>query len=242
MRIVPTLRTFGGHTILLEWPSRIDEAIHHEVLRHSNYIRVIFQKWLIDVVPTYHSIALYVNPKLEIKEFVAVLRTGLKAVSEEKKPQRHLISLPVCYDEDFGLDLLEMSVMKNLSVEEIIRRHTTPTYTVYFVGFLPGFPYLGGLDPSLEIERKETPRPFIDKGSVGIGGSQTGIYPAASPGGWHIIGRTPLDLFDPTATPPAFITPGDKLKFEKISKDEYELIQVEQESGTFRWRKEVMDD
>ena len=226
----------------MEWPAGIDLQTHKEVLHVADRIRLGFANYLTDVVPTYHSIGIFVRPSVDLTEFVQKLKGELELVSEEEKSPRHLISLPVCYDPEFGWDLQEMAEAKGMSVDKIIELHTAPIYTVYFIGFLPGFPYLGGLDPKLSMDRKSRPRTVIDKGSVGIGGSQTGIYPRISPGGWNIIGRTPLDLFDPLAESPTMINAGDLLKFEAITRDEYELILVELQSGTFEWRKEAIDD
>lgn len=236
------MRAFGEHTILLEWPARIDEETHRNVLRYMNQIGRDYKDWLVDVVPAYHSVALFVDPSKNINDFLVELRSGLTDISEEKKRSHHLISIPVCYDAQFGWDLQELARSKDLSISEIIRLHTAPVYKVYFMGFLPGFPYLGGLDPKLTMQRKSQPRQIVEKGSVGIGGAQTGIYPCQSPGGWHIIGRTPLELFDPEAATPTVINVGDSLKFEAVTMDEYELIKVEMESGTFSWRKEVLND
>jgi len=239
---IPTFRLFGEHTLLLEWPLKIDMEIHEAVLSYSNHIRGKYEEWLVDVVPTYCSIALFLKPSVGLSEVVARIKNDLADVSEEKKSPRHLISLPVCYDENFGLDLLKMAEAKNLDIQHLIKLHTAPIYTVYFIGFLPGFPYMGGLNPLLAMDRKRKPRPSIPKGSVAIGGSQTGIYPRESPGGWNIIGRTPLDLFDPEARIPTMIKAGDRIRFEAVTLEEYELIGVELEAGTFVWRKEEIHD
>ena len=242
MKAIPTFLRFGEYGILLEWPTGIDLQTHKEVLRCASHIRAKFRIEVADVVPAYHSVGIFVRSAVNLTEFVERLRDELEFNSEEEKTTQHLISLPVCYDTEFGQDLQEMADSKELSVEKIIELHTAPIYTVYFIGFLPGFPYLGGLDHRLSMDRKAKPRPLIEKGSVGIGGSQTGIYPRSSPGGWNIIGKTPLNLFDPQAVVPTMINAGDLLKFDAITRDEYELILVELQSRTFEWRKEVVDD
>lgn len=242
MTSFPTFQVFGERSVLLEWSSGIDLQTHKEVLTYSHHLGAKYSAYLEDVVPTYHSVALFIRPSVNIREFISRLRIEVEHVSEEKKVTKHLISLPVCYDEEFGLDIREMARSKNLTIDQLIALHTAPTYQVYFIGFLPGFPYLGGLDPILSMNRKPRPRAVIEKGSVGIGGSQTGIYPQSSPGGWNIIGRTPLELFEPLAKIPTRINAGDRLKFEAITRDEYELIRVELKTGTFKWRKEEIND
>ena len=120
------------------------------------------------------------------------------------------VEIPVSYD---GEDLPEVASLTGLDAEEVVRRHTAPEYTVAFLGFSPGFPYLVGLDPALEVPRRDTPRTSIPAGSVGLAGGQTGIYPTASPGGWQLIGRTDVTLFDPERDPPALLAPGSRLRF-----------------------------
>lgn len=132
-----------------------------------------------------------------------------------------LIEIPVCYDAEYAMDMEYVMEYTGLSKDEIIDLHTKQVYYVYFIGFLPGFPYLGGLDKRLHTPRKDVPRLRIPAGSVGIGGSQTGIYPLNSPGGWQIIGRTPLKIFDPTREAPFLISSGECIKFIDISKEDY---------------------
>lgn len=129
--------------------------------------------------------------------------------------------IPVCYDEDFGTDLAHIRTTKNLSTHEIVSLHTSRIYRIYMLGFLPGFAYLGETDPALTMPRKETPEQ-VKAGSVGIVSNQTGIYPLDSPGGWHIIGRTPVRLFDPGAKVPVALAAGGHLQFYEISRAEYE--------------------
>jgi len=135
------------------------------------------------------------------------------------------------------LDLKLISREKNLSLDQIIRLHTQPIYTVYFIGFLPGFLYLGGLDKKLQISRKIHPRMEVQKGAVGIGENQTGIYPKSSPGGWQIIGNSPVPLFDKNRLPPCEISAGDKVKFYQVSKSEFLKISEEIKEGKFQFKK-----
>jgi inhibitor of KinA len=144
-----------------------------------------------------------------------------------------VVTIPVCYDVEFGPDLPDVAHRAGLSTEEVIRLHSSPTYLVYFLGFSPGFVYLGGLPDSLHTPRLATPRPTIAGGSVGIAGSQTGIYPVDSPGGWKLIGRTPLRMFDPEATPPTRLQPGDRMKFAPIDREEFQVFSFKSQVSSF---------
>lgn len=131
------------------------------------------------------------------------------------------MSLPVCYDIALGIDLPEMSKQKNIPIEDIIRIHTSTTYNVYMLGFLPGFTYMGIVDDKIATPRLSKPRANVSAGSVGIAGNQTGIYPFDSPGGWNIIGQTPLKMFDANKETPCLVKPGDRIKFVPISLDKF---------------------
>lgn len=135
-----------------------------------------------------------------------------QAASQFEMPSPRQVEIPVHYGGSAGPDLDQVAGLHQMTPDEVIRRHTAPTYTVYLIGFLPGFAYLGGLDPLLATPRLSNPRQSIPAGSVGIAGAQTGIYPLASPGGWQIIGRTNLTLFDPARIPPTLLTPGDEVR------------------------------
>ncbi len=139
--------------------------------------------------------------------------------------QAGVTTIPVCYDLDFGPDLPDVAQHAGLSPEEIVRQHSAPTYLVYFLGFSPGFVYLGGLPEPLRTPRLATPRPSIAAGSIGIAGGQTGIYPVDSPGGWRLIGRTPVRMFDPEATPPTRLQPGDRMRFSPIDRATFDDMQ-----------------
>ena len=134
------------------------------------------------------------------------------------------IDIPVCYDAEFAPDLAALAAHSGLSPDEVIARHQARTYQVAMIGFAPGFPYLLGLDPALAMPRLATPRMQVTAGSVGIGGAQAGIYPAESPGGWRIIGRTPLRLFDPAREEPALLAPGQSLRFVAINRSRFDAL------------------
>ena len=146
-----------------------------------------------------------------------------------------------CYDISLGIDLEDVSERLQLSQEELVFMHTNQQYTVYGIGFLPGFMYLGGLPKALEIPRKETPRLKVPQGAVGLASRQTGIYPQESPGGWNIIGNCPVTIFNVHNAPPCFVNMGDKIQFYPISKAEYDLHKIENEVGVFKLEKQELD-
>lgn len=136
-----------------------------------------------------------------------------------------VIVIPVCYGGQYGPDLADVALHTGLSAEEVVARHTSNTYLVYMMGFMPGFPYLGGLDNQLATPRKKTPRQVVPQGSVGIAGTQTGVYPLDSPGGWQLIGRTPLRLFDPTSEKPILLQSGQQVRFESLDHHDFKAYQ-----------------
>jgi inhibitor of KinA len=136
----------------------------------------------------------------------------------QSEHEKNMVPIPVCYDPEFGPDLTDVANHAKMSPDEVVRQHSSSEYFVYFLGFSPGFAYLGGLPPALQTPRLATPRRLVAAGSVGIAGSQTGIYPVDSPGGWRLIGRTPLRMFDPQADPPARLQPGERVRFSVIDR------------------------
>ena len=164
---------------------------------------------VVELVPAYRTVLIVAEP-----DRAGVLDELATALPELELPPAEAVAgetveVPVRYD---GEDLPEVARLTGLEAEEVVRRHTAPEYTVAFLGFSPGFPYLVGLDPALEVPRRDTPRTSIPAGSVGLAGNQTGIYPTASPGGWQLIGRTEVSLFDPGRDPPALLAPGGRLR------------------------------
>lgn len=139
-------------------------------------------------------------------------------------PAPRLVELPACYDADLAPDLADVAAHAALPVDEVIARHLAATYTVGLVGFLPGFAYLHGLDPRLALPRRDTPRTLVPAGSVGIADRMTGVYPAASPGGWHLIAMVPVPMFDPEAAPPARLARGDRVRFVRIDRARFEAL------------------
>lgn len=218
----------------MEWPSRIDKKILFEILSLQKLIEKKLFSQIKETVNTYNSLTIFFRP--DIISFNRLYEDVRRLAEAEQRDDLFKIQvweIPVCYDSYFGIDLESISKSKKLTTEEVIKLHSETMYTVYFTGFLPGFLYLGGLSEKLFTSRKETPRPKILSGAVAIGGSQTGIYPQESPGGWNIIGNSPIPLFDVTKTPPCKINAGDQLKFIPISRNEYDVLLDKILSGSF---------
>lgn len=186
---------------------------------------------IIDWLPTYTNITFYYAP--DVWEYDQLVRY-LQHLADRLEPSAHIHvrvhEIPVCYGGEFGPDLAEVADYHGLRAEEVIEIHTAPQYLVYMIGFAPGFPYLGGMSPAIATPRLAEPRSKIPAGSVGIAGAQTGIYPLESPGGWRIIGRTPLSLFTVEREPPSLLKAGDQVRFRPISRDEYVAIKEAQTS------------
>lgn len=229
---------FGDKAILVEWPSLIDESILNDILSFKK--RIVDHFEAIEVVSAYNSLTVIFLKPINFKSIETELRkvynTNTHSIPEEKK----LWKIPVCYDEEFGIDLNDFSKEKKRTIEQIIKLHTSTIYTVYCIGFLPGFMYLGGLNEKLFHPRRVEPRLKIPKGSVGIGGKQTGVYPKESPGGWNIIGNSPVKIFNPNDKNPCKINVGDKVQFYEISKAQHELMSIQVQIDIFSLESEVI--
>jgi len=177
-----------------------------------------------DIAPAFASVALFLESPEQLKSCSEAVRVALgkKRRASGAIVKQRLIEVPVCYDEEFAFDLETVAQHCGLPPNEVVARHAAARYGVRCVGFTPGFPFLGGLPPKLETPRRKSPRAAVPAGSVAIGGPQTGIYPLSSPGGWNIIGRTPLRLFDVTREPAALLRAGDRVRFVSIGREEFE--------------------
>lgn len=221
----------GDNGILIDFGNRINESLNRTVFHLFQKIKNKKLSFLIDVIPAYSSLAVFyslndVKNKYgnEVSCFESVTHEIKEILKEEmviSKTSLRKIKIPVCYTDEFALDIKEISKEKNITIDEIIRIHTSKTYRVYMIGFLPGFPYMGEVDESISMPRRSVPRIAVPAGSVGIAGLQTGIYPLESPGGWQIIGRTPFKLFDKEKSEPVLLQPGDEIEFYSITEDEF---------------------
>jgi inhibitor of KinA len=236
-----SFKPFGERSILIEWPSEIREDILKDILAFKYSIEQKNINSIVELKLAYNSLLItYYSICRNFENEINQLKNIYFAPKLNNDSMSVLWKIPVCYDDFFGVDLKHISEFTGLSKNDIIKRHYNAVYTVYFIGFLPGFLYLGGLDDYLKIPRKSTPRLKIDKGSVAIGGHQTGVYPMESPGGWHVIGNTPISFFNVENTPSCFAKPGDKIKFLPISNKEYQDIKTLEKAGVYQIESEVI--
>ncbi len=225
---------FGDAAVLLQLEQRIDPAINETILSLHELIQVSDPLGYCYSIPAYSSLTIVYDPETtSYHDFRERLNQLCQAV-----PMKHsegpTINIPVCYDPEFGLDLNNLSSAIDLSTKEITNLHLSRDYRVFMIGFLPGFTYLGMLPPSLECSRLDSPRMKVPAGSVGLAGLQTGIYPLESPGGWQIIGRTPISLFRPMSDQPFVIKAGDKVRFISINKREFHAIGEDFRKGSYQ--------
>lgn len=188
-----------------------------------------------ETVPSYRSLLVYYDPLVVgWDELVETLRSLIPRAEAAQLPPSRLVELPCCYGGELGSDLPAVAERLGLAPEEVLRLHAGAEYVVYFIGFTPGLPYLGGMPERLAIPRLDTPRPRTPAGSVGIGGDQSCVYPVESPGGFWMLGRTPLRLYDPASPDPILLRPGDRVRFRAIERAEFDAIAREVAAGTFR--------
>lgn len=221
----PTIRIVGDRGILIEYGDSIDPDVNKKVRGMAAAVQDAKVRGIVEVVPTYRSILVVYDPMTTNPQVLEQEFMQLEGRTREiTVPPPRLVEIPVCYGGEFGPDIEFVASHAGLPVEEVIRIHSSPTYQIYMMGFTPGFPFLGGLPEVLATPRLETPRVSVPAGSVAIAANQTGIYPIASPGGWRLIGRTPLRLFFPEREEPFLYRPGDLIRFRPISKEEYQEL------------------
>ena len=227
--------SLGDAAVCIDLGNKIDEDLNRKVIAMHNWLIGNPFEGLKDIGIAYSSLSIYYDPIAVQKknkpgstsfEFIKQnLETAYRESFAIEENNNDIIHIPVCYSNDFGVDMGFLITDKNISREEIIHLHTSKIYRVYMIGFLPGFSYMGKVDEKLMIPRKPKPVPVV-AGSVGIAGSQTGIYPLDTPGGWQIIGRTPLKLFNSDAAVPVTLNIGNQIKFYEISKEEFEKLNL----------------
>lgn len=225
----PVVRLVGDRGVLLEYGDSIEPQVNLKVRSMAALLEVKPVKGLLEAVPTYRSLLLIYDPMLtEPKSLVKSLRVLEQGISQVQVPEPRRVEIPVCYGGEFGPDIQFVADYHGLGVEEVIRIHSSPWYQIYMMGFTPGFPFLGVLPEALVTPRLETPRLHVPAGSVAIAGNQTGIYPISSPGGWRLIGRTPLRLFRPEREQPFLYKAGDFIRFRPIDREEFHALAKEQ--------------
>ena len=224
----------GDSAINLEFGNVISEKTNGIIRAAAQTLEADPINGVIELVPTFCSLMVVYNPcVIGYDELTSQVRGKLRGLVATTGGIHRVVKIPVCYGGDFGPDLSDVAEHAGMSVEEVIAIHSGHDYLIDMLGFLPGFAYLGGLDERLHTPRLATPRTRIEPGAVGIGGAQTGIYPLASPGGWRIIGRTPVRPYDPDRESPILYAAGDHLRFVPITAQEFSLIETQVEAGTY---------
>jgi inhibitor of KinA len=218
----PRFRPSGERALLVEYGDGIDPAVNERVRAMTALIKRALPAGVEAVVPAYRSLLLLYDPlqtaPARLAETLAALAENLRAAAV---PAPKVVTIPVCYGGEFGPDLDVVARHTGLTAAEVIALHGSVDYPIYMIGFTPGFCYLGGLDRRLWTPRRQTPRTAVPAGAVGIAESQTGAYPVESPGGWQIIGRTPLRLFAPERENPFLYEPGDRIRFVPIGEEAF---------------------
>lgn len=221
----PLFRIYGDQGLLMEFGGAISPEIHKVVRAMSIALEQRTIEGVRECVATYRAVAVHYDPRMvscaSLQDTLMKIYNTLEEV--EIPPPRH-IEIPVCYGGEFGPDLGFVASTNNLSERDVIQLHSDQDYLIYMLGFTPGFPFLGGLPRQLHTPRLENPRKRVVAGSVGIANDQTGVYPIDSPGGWQLIGRTPVQLFNPMATEPFLLSSGSILKFKPICEQEFNDI------------------
>jgi len=231
----PRFLSGGDRALFVEFGDAIDPELNRRVRRLLLAIQEAKLPEVLEAVPTYRSLLVYYEPRrISPEELRAKLKLLTQRTQAGEFPEPNVTEVPTVYGGEYGRDLDFVAEHNGLSPEEVVRVHASKAYLIYMLGFIPGFAYLGGMCPRIATPRLPTPRAKIPAGSVGIAGDQTGIYPAESPGGWRLIGRTPLELFHPEADPPVLLQMGNYVRFVQITAEEFSRIEEEVAQGTYR--------
>jgi len=221
----------GDTALVVEFGDRVDRALSGHVVALAGKLRDLDVPGIVEMVPTFRSLMVHYDPvqlpQADLKARIAPLIDGMAASAQAGRRWR----IPVCYDESVGVDLADVAGRTGLSVAEIVERHSGATHHVYMMGFLPGLPYLGGLPKEFDLPRRENPRLKVPKGAVAVSMAMTVIYPLESPGGWHILGVTPMPLWDLRRDPPVVLAAGDQITFEPVSLGAFEALQAKAAAG-----------
>jgi len=226
------IEPLGDSALLLRFGAGLDAVANARVHAALHTLHAAGLPGVVDLVPAYATLALHYRPevwtdangRVPWRNVAAAVRVIFRTPPEPAPRDDAIIEVPVCYGGAFGADLDALAAHAKLDIADVVARHTAATYRVAMIGFAPGFPYLFGLDPALHMPRRASPRTRVPAGSVAIGGAQTGIYPAELPGGWHLIGQTPLVLFDAKGDPPSRLAPGDRVRFVAIDAQRFDEL------------------
>jgi inhibitor of KinA len=238
-----TYKPFGDSAILIAWEAEICTSISNDILNFQQKIAAFENSYIVDTIVGYTSLTIVY--KLNITDYlneVAILKKIKISKDIILKKSSFTWEIPVCYDLEFGIDLQEISKTRDLEISEIVKLHSQNSYRVYFIGFLPGFLYLGGLNKQLFFDRKSNPRLKVPQGAVAIGGEQTGVYPSESAGGWNIIGKTPINFFNINEEHPCFAKAGDFIQFVAIDKAQFFQMEKEVKEGRYQLLKTLRND
>ena len=216
----------GDSAVVVEFEERIDPAVNARTIAFAEAVQGANLPGVRDVVPTYRSTAIYFDPlRTDSVALMACIEREAVKPPPAQATATVAVRIPVCYGGELGPDLEAVAAFAHVGEDEVVRLHTSATYRVFMLGFVPGFAYLGLVDQRIAMARRSTPRVRVPQGSVGIAGVQTGIYPAETPGGWQLIGRTPLKPFDPSRPDPFLMKAGDAVQFYPIDRGEYDSWQ-----------------
>ncbi len=232
----------GDCAFLIKAGDGISVEIHQKIKSLADEIAKASIKGIVELVPAYNELMVIYKPGvIHYKDLLLQLKAAEKKTSVNRITKKRIIHIPVCYDQAFALDIDFVAKANEVTPEEVKNIHSGAEYLVYMLGFTPGFCYLGGMHEKIATPRKEIPRKLIEAGSVGIAGKQTGVYPIDSPGGWQIIGKTPLKLFDANRKPEFLIQAGDYIKFSSVNHQEFLIIQEKIRAGNYELVMEYKD-
>lgn len=215
----------GDSALTVEFTKQMSQDVSRKIRHVAKCIESMRIRGIIESVPAFCSITVYFDPfVISRKKIEKKLTHIINSYKEGSESTKRVFLVPVCYEDEYAPDMADVCDITGLTKQQVISIHTSCDYLIYMLGFLPGFPYMGGMDERIEAPRLESPRTEIPAGAVGIGGKQTGIYPLASPGGWRLIGRTPVKIYDPEREPPILYRAGDYIRFYPITAKQFEKL------------------
>lgn len=223
----------GDHALTISFGDTISAETNQQVIALYKQLVAEKEQGILDIIPAYTTVTIVFDLAFLLKKYPGqpimekveqLLHHAVQQLQYSITDVSRKVNVPVCYDPSLAPDLIELTETHGISLDELVRLHTERAYRVYMIGFLPGFAYMGSVNERIITPRKNTPRKLVPAGSVGIAGEQTGIYPFDSPGGWQLIGQTPLKIFDATQKEPCYFQPGDEVRFAPISLDEFQKM------------------